>query len=231
MSRLASFRGPSTPTSSPVQQTRHPSAPNSPSRAAESTYHRKTRSILQDIRSVTETWDDIVLVDGLKAAKALVDLRTDLDNELSLVPAGSQPDREVVGPKLSEMEKRVVALDSVLVKLKKQFNRLNTLVDNLEGLLHETSKTKGWEAVQEPLWVTWSLEKFASEIPDILIPYHRSLQMHMDIVELLRTHSVPFDLSRDAITRWVSQPFLEEDGWEAKWEDLCEAEIERWNSK
>lgn len=78
MSRLASFRGPSTPSASPVQQ-RQPSVPASPSRAVESTYHRKTRTLLQELRSITETWDDLVLIDGLKAAKSLIDTRTDLE--------------------------------------------------------------------------------------------------------------------------------------------------------
>lgn len=32
-----------------------------------------------EIRAVTETWENIVLVDGLKAAKGLVDVRTDLE--------------------------------------------------------------------------------------------------------------------------------------------------------
>ncbi|CAL1704300.1 unnamed protein product [Somion occarium] len=227
MSRLASFRGPSTPTSSPVQA-RQPSSPSSPSRVAESTYHRKTRSILQEVRTVTENWDDIVLVDGLKAAKSLVDARTDLDNELSTLPAGKQPPYPLVEPKLSLMEKRISELDTVIAKLKKQFQRLNNLIESLENLLHETSKARGWTAVQEPLWVTWSLEKFASTLPDILIPYHRSLQMHIELVDLLRSHSVKFEASREAINKWVTQPFLQEDGWEAQWEDLCEAEIDRW---
>lgn len=77
--RLSSFRGPSTPTSSPARQVSQPNTPSSPARAAESTYHRKTRAILQDVRTVTENWDDIVHVDGLKAAKSLVDARTDLE--------------------------------------------------------------------------------------------------------------------------------------------------------
>lgn len=77
MSRLASFKGPSTPTSSPVQA-KQP-ATSSPSRLIESTYHRKVRTLLQELRAVTETWDDIVLIDGLKAAKSLVDARTDLE--------------------------------------------------------------------------------------------------------------------------------------------------------
>ena len=74
MSRLASFRGPSTPTASPARQT----TPSSPSRLTESTFHRKTRSLLLELRSSTETWDDLILIDGLKAIRSLVDLRTDL---------------------------------------------------------------------------------------------------------------------------------------------------------
>jgi hypothetical protein len=78
MSRLASFRGPSTPSATPVQS-RQPSSPSSPLRLTESTYHRKVRTLLQELRFITQTWDDLVLVDGLKAATGLVDTRTDLE--------------------------------------------------------------------------------------------------------------------------------------------------------
>ena len=71
----------------------------------------------------------------------------------------------------------------------------------------------------------------ATALPNILVPYHRSLHMHIELVETLRSHSVKFEVSRDAINRWVTQPYLQEDGWDAFWEDLCEAEIDRWNSK
>jgi hypothetical protein len=77
MSRLASFRGPSTPSSSPAPF--KPPTPASPSRQTESTFHRKTRTLLQELRSITQTWDDLVLIDGLKAARELVDARTDLE--------------------------------------------------------------------------------------------------------------------------------------------------------
>ena len=141
--RLASFRGPSTPTSSPVQQAKQSTAtPHSPSRLAESTYHRKVRSLLLEIRAVTETWESIVLVDGLKAAKSLVDTRTELEfvvplkilylrrgfdviihrNELSLLPAGAQPRHHVVQPKLAIMDKRIKELDQVIVKLVRLFS-------------------------------------------------------------------------------------------------------------
>lgn len=78
MSRLASFRGPSTPSPSPAQF-KPSNSPASPSKQTESAFHRKIRTLLQELRSITDTWDDLVLIDGLKAARDLVDTRTDLE--------------------------------------------------------------------------------------------------------------------------------------------------------
>lgn len=80
------------------------------------------------------------------------------------------------------MEKRVSDLDMVIQKLvkqhetafsqrptkedcetqKKQFQKMNMVVDRIESLAFEAHKTNGWKFVQEPLWVTWSLEKFGT---------------------------------------------------------------------
>ncbi|CAA7267930.1 unnamed protein product [Cyclocybe aegerita] len=226
-SRLASFRGPSTPTSSPAQQ-KAPNSPASPSRQAESTFHRKTRTLLQELRSVTEIWDDLVLLDGLKAARELVDTRTDLENTLKLISDG-KPRTHLVGPKLAIMDSCIARLDSVLSKLQKQFQRMNNIIDNLESLLVEAHKAKGCEWVQEePLWTTWSLEKFVTRIPAVIPPYHRSLALHVELVDKLRPHSLTFEDSRNIIKQWAEQPWLQDDGWAAAWEDLCEAEVERW---
>jgi hypothetical protein len=128
----------------------------------------------------------------------------------------------------------------------KQFRKINAVIDNMESLLCEAHKTKGWKWVQEePLWVTWPMDKFGrlpcqsrtngtngftvTSIPELLRPYHRSLNMHIEIVDLLRCHSVSFDASRDALSKWLAQPWLEEDGWEARWEDLCAVEVHRWS--
>ncbi|KAJ7632213.1 hypothetical protein FB45DRAFT_978036 [Roridomyces roridus] len=228
-SRLASFKGPSTPAASPVSAKQQPKSPGSPSRSLESTYHRKIRVALQEFRSIIETWDDLVLLDGLKAAHSLVDTRTDLDNALALIPDG-QPRYRLVGPKLSLMEKRIAELDAVTSKLQKQFRRMNDVIDGMEALLIEAQKAKGWQWVSsEPLWVTWTLERFVSSIPVLLIPYHRSLNTHLELVGILRSHSVSFENSRDALAKWAQQPWLEDDGWAAGWEDLCASEVEMWD--
>jgi hypothetical protein len=147
--RLASFRGPSTPSSSPVKQAKSPTTKSTPTQAAkstESTFHRKLRASLQDLRAACHTWDDLVRKDGLRAVRELIDARTDLEcvclfsvpsttsfnarcgslvnswlllcsNMLKLVPDGEQPRSRIVGPKLSYMDERIAVVDLVVSKL------------------------------------------------------------------------------------------------------------------
>ncbi|KAG6331527.1 hypothetical protein ID866_7562 [Astraeus odoratus] len=230
--RLASFHGPSTPSPSPVLQPGKLGTPASPSRTPEITIHRKTKTLLQELRSISQTWDDLVLVDGLKAARTLVDTRTELDNVLALLPPGCQPRSPIVGPKLAVMEKCIAQLDAVLTKLQKQLQRMGGVVDNLEALYHEAQRTKGprW-CKEEALWVSWPLEKFILSLSNVTTPYHKSLVLLADLANQLRSHSISFETSRDIIRQWVEQPFLEEDGWDAQWEDLCAVEVEKWDAR
>lgn len=70
-----------------------------------------------------------------------------------------------------------------------------------------------------------------TSVSSILIPYHRSLNLHIELVNSLRSHSISFQESRDMILKWAQQPWLQEDGWDAKWEDICVAEVERWGKR
>jgi len=156
--RLASFKGPSTPLSpesSPSGKKKssnnrgtvtgnkggaNPTPPASPGRELESTFHRKTRALLLEVRSICRLWSDIVLRDGLKAAKTLVDARTELEyvsksvfldyppalpnralversNALATLPPGETPKYRIAGPKLRIMDKQIRDLDNVLAKL------------------------------------------------------------------------------------------------------------------
>ncbi|KAI5124337.1 hypothetical protein M0805_008944 [Coniferiporia weirii] len=230
--RLASFNGPSTPTSSPVQVRKQTNVPPLPSRPTESTYHRKVRVLLQETRGLARTWDELVKIDGLKAVTALTDARTDLNNVLRLVPEDAQPRTRLVGPRLAIMERGINDLDVVIAKLKRQFVKLNSIMDSFEEIVYEAHKQKAWDWVHsEPLWCTWTLEKFATRMPDLLLPYHRSLQLQMEIVESLRNHSLSFEESQKHVAKWVAQPHLEADEWVSEWEDLCAVEVERWNAR
>jgi hypothetical protein len=48
---------------------------------------------------------------------------------------------------------------------KKQFGRMAAIVDSMEALLYDASKAKGWAWVHtEPLWTTWTLERFGTTV-------------------------------------------------------------------
>jgi hypothetical protein len=124
-----------------------------------------------------------------------------------------------------------------------------SIVENLEALMADAHKTKGWSWVhEEPLWTTWPLEKFgalphafilcfvsnltlATSFAELPRFYHRSLEQHAELAERLRSHSITFEESRDVANQWMEEPDLEEEGWDAKWEDLCIAEIDKWGTR
>ncbi|KAF9517511.1 hypothetical protein BS47DRAFT_1290936 [Hydnum rufescens UP504] len=235
--RFASFAGPSSPSPTPVKP--QPSRPQQGSPApssslrngnhSETTYHRKLRTTLLEIQSVTMTWNDLVLHDGLRAAKALVDARTELSNALAAFPTGQFPRTHTVGPKVSLMEDKLEELDMVLSKLQRCFTRLVSLVDTIDELLLDAVKIRGTAWSQEPLWLTWSLDRFASQIPNILYPYHRALASHINQIVTLRPHGLPFDKARVVINEWATQEWIREEGWDASWGELCEIEVGGWS--
>jgi hypothetical protein len=128
---------------------------------------------------------------------------------------------------------------------------MNSIVDGMEALLTDAHKAKGWHWVcSEPMWTTWPMEKFGvsitstivtrskynavspvTSISDILWPYRRSLEQHIGLLDTLRSHEASFETSRNGVNTWVEQPHLEDDGWDDKWEPLCEVEIDRWDSR
>ena len=67
-----------------------------------------------------------------------------------------------------------------------------------------------------------------TSIAGILRAYNRSLEQHAEFAERLRPHSISFEESREIVHQWAKEHFLEEEGWDAKWEDLCLAEIDKW---
>ncbi|KAG8865262.1 pre-mRNA-splicing factor syf1 [Tulasnella sp. 330] len=153
MSRLASLHGPSSPSSTPARTPPAKPSPGKSRRSAsaslydreepntnpptESTYHRKLRTLLLELRQATKTWNDLVLLDGLKAAKGIIDARTELDNSLAALPIGIQPRVRLVNPKLANIESRVDNLLEVVSKLKTQFHKMASAIETAELLLVE----------------------------------------------------------------------------------------------
>jgi hypothetical protein len=98
-------------------------------------------------------------------------------NALAMVPADTQPGSVMVSPKLDVMDECITLLDSVLMKLvrrclsydiimtnicqSKLLRRMSTVLDNTEALMFEAERLKGFQwCHEEPLWVSWPIEKF-----------------------------------------------------------------------
>jgi len=129
------------------------------------------------------------------------------------------------------MDKRIADLDVVVSKLRKQFAKMNALIESLEETFYDAHKMKGWAFVHEPMWCTWSLEKFASAMSEVLKPYHRCLTAQAALVEKLRSHVITFEESRTIIAQWCAQVSLEENDFVSEWEDICAVEVDRWNTR
>jgi hypothetical protein len=267
-----------------VKKSGTPASPSS--RASDASIHRKFRTLLHELRSIANTWDDIVLVDGLKAARTLVDSRT----ELECVPNLSHPlsgsviiigglqqctchgssrraarishgcskarrDGQMYrstrfGSREACKMASVPCLSLIMSILQmKLLQRMSSVLDNMDALMFEAEKLKGFQwCHEEPLWTSWPIEKFGMQtshpspsladrgyavlsLSGLTTPYHRSLALHKELVDTLRSHTVSFEESRSAISQWVEQPYLRDEGWHEKWEDLCEVEVEKWDAR
>lgn len=78
MSRLASLKGPSSPSPTPIKA---PLSPKSTGPSYDPTpFHRKIRLILIEFEKALRDWEQVVLVDGIKAGKGCVDSKTELES-------------------------------------------------------------------------------------------------------------------------------------------------------
>lgn len=76
-SRLASLSTPQRSRSSPSPS---PSpAPASPLKPLETTHHRMLKLVIGEVRNVINTWDEIILHDGMRAGKGCIDEGTEME--------------------------------------------------------------------------------------------------------------------------------------------------------
>lgn len=175
-----------------------------------------------DFRLAVTTWHELVSVDGLKAAKTLIDTRTDLDNTLTTYGLPMKP---LVAEKLEIMDSKIRDLDVVLSKLGNQLHKMSTGLDNMELLINEAHRTKGWNWVaSEPLWCTWPMDKFYRALLELIPTFIHSLGERREITDILRPHNISFERSREALQSWST---LGMERWD-ELDDLFSVEIDGW---
>ncbi|KAH9934834.1 uncharacterized protein B0H18DRAFT_1181536 [Fomitopsis serialis] len=172
-----------------------------------------------------------VIFDGLKAAKSLVDARTDLDNprdeRAAHLPATFRDKFAMMEQDIMILACRREAREHDAPKTKKQFQRMNTIL-KLEAVLFEATKQKDGSCPRAPMGVLvmdkFGMTTFISTHSDltgnrsdndisILIPYHRSLLMHEELTSICEAMK-HLRGSRRALAEWAAQPYLEDHSWE-----------------
>ncbi|ORY20955.1 hypothetical protein BCR39DRAFT_74418 [Naematelia encephala] len=219
MSRLASLtpsRAPSTP-----PQAVH--TPSSPLKGSETTYHRKLRLVIGEIRKVVKSWDELVR-DGIKVGRGCVDSATEMDNILALPET---PERPPITPHFEALYTSRTALESVLTKLDKSLHRLSLLVDQAETLYFEAYAHMGATfCLVEIQWATWTMDHLVNTLPALVSQHNQHLSQLTLLSRVLLSSESTFDESKLALETWL---YLSRGGdrWEAvrEWEELVDFEL------
>ncbi|AFR93797.2 hypothetical protein C343_01687 [Cryptococcus neoformans C23] len=214
-SKNARSRGSPSPSPSPAQ---------SPLRPTETTHHRMLKLVIGEIKNVIRNWDEIVILEGFKAAKGCVDESTEMDNILDVE---ERPEREEVGPHLSTLYNHRVNLQTTISKLDNFLGKLNQLVDQAEKVLLGACQRETYDFVFiEPLWLTWTLEHFVNTISS-LIPHHTYHLAELSVLaSTILDPATAFDDAKYALEAWRDLATGGE-RWEAvrEWEELVEMEL------
>lgn len=170
-----------------------------------------------------KTWDEVVLVDGLKAGKGCIDEATEMDNIIQMEETEARPS---VLKHYTKLQQNRAALDGVLVKLDKLLLKLNMLIDQAEKIYFEAFTKLGWEFVaEEPLWLTWTLQYFINSLPRLFTVHNQHLATLTGLAEELKSSETSFDDARLTLEAWRDFGY----GGERyhlvrEWEELVEIE-------
>ncbi|WVN85632.1 uncharacterized protein L203_100781 [Cryptococcus depauperatus CBS 7841] len=223
-SRLASLtpskdnhaRGSSSPSLSP--------ATVSPSKQSETTHHRMLKLVVKEVQNTIKTWDELIILDGFKAAKGCVDESTEMDNILELE---DRLEREEIGSHLAALYRHRAVLQATMRKLDANLDKLTQLADQAEKILFGAYQRESDEFVfDEPLWTTWTLEHFINSIASLI----SSHTQHLSQLSILASRILdPETTFKDAKVTLESWRDLSSGGdrWESvrEWEELMEIEM------
>ncbi|RSH92617.1 hypothetical protein EHS25_008062 [Saitozyma podzolica] len=169
--------------------------------------------VITEIKSTVRTWDELVAVDGIKAVKGIVDEGTTMERKTPLTPH------------LDALYAHRSALQAVLTKLQKALNKLAMLVDQAEKVYFEAYRVQ-WPGLNEPLWVTWTLERFVDSIPPLLSMHDSHLTTLRNLSSTIASPQTSFDNAKLALERWRDLSIGGE-RWEGvrEWEDIVGLEM------
>ncbi|WVR05727.1 hypothetical protein IAU60_002751 [Kwoniella sp. DSM 27419] len=222
MSRLDSLT-PSRARSRTASPSPAPSPGPSPSQTTETTHHRMLKLVLAEVRKILKTWDELIILDGFKAAKGCIDESTEMDNILLV----DRPERPEIVPHLSALYAHRAQLSQTLKKLDNNLFKLTALVDQADKILFAAYQREGNDFVfLEPLWLTWTLEQFVNSLSDQISVHNLHLAQLTSLANILLDSTTNFDDAKLTLEHWRDISLGGERFNAARdWEELIELEL------
>jgi len=175
-----------------------------------------------------ESWDEIILGEGLRDAKGVVDNGTELDNALASNPYHRS---FIATPKVHAINAHLKMLDALLPRLEKLFRQLVANVEALESVVVSTAASRGPLFLQTVVWLSWTPEHFLNVILPLPTRYHQSLVTICEGIEKLKDPEMTWEEGKDVVQAWAGQRDLHPEGVELQWnevEDVFKVEVRGW---
>ncbi|SCV69056.1 BQ2448_2076 [Microbotryum intermedium] len=202
--------GPSS-SSTPLRRTTHAnSAATTPTRgpvplSSETSYHKRTRTILLDHRRLRREWNELVWRGLVGRIRSAIELYSEVQSAIKVIDASTIPAAESSSSSSSspstsatrtstirtsyilsqsqKLSENIGLIHDVLEALTQVSNALRIQDDRLQSLLLEASATRGMPfAFKDPLWVTWPLAHFADGLTNLTESYTQSLTLIRSLV-------------------------------------------------
>ncbi|WRT63964.1 uncharacterized protein IL334_000891 [Kwoniella shivajii] len=224
MSRLDSL----TPSRARSRGSQSPSPSPGPSplqsQSTETTHHRMLKLVLSETKKLFKTWDELIIVDGFKAAKGCIDESTEMDN---LLTVEEKPERPEINPHLNQWYFHRHSLESTLKKLDNYLYKLSALAEQAEKIFFGAYTREGADFVfQEPLWLTWTLERFVNSFSPLISLHFAHLATITSLSQTILNPDTSFDDAKYTLEAWRDIATGGE-RWVAvrEWEELVEFEL------
>ncbi|KAG8686052.1 hypothetical protein FRC09_014380 [Ceratobasidium sp. 395] len=174
--------------------THAPSVPKGRSTTVlESPLQLYTRTILKHTAADLEEWDTLASRRAFACARALADRTTELDNALSILPEGVQPQSRMLGPRLRELNSKREELKGYIVDLDVHFTRIAERVTSLEKALAKLTQRDGQESTErDPVWseTSWSFARYVSHTIRLLRQLNRTRYTLNTFADPIKTYSL-----------------------------------------
>ncbi|WWC86055.1 uncharacterized protein L201_000926 [Kwoniella dendrophila CBS 6074] len=224
MSRLDSLITPSRSRSRASASPSPSPSVGSPSKQNETTHHRMLKLVLAEVRKIIKTWDELVIIDGFKASKGCIDEATEMDNILAI---DEKPERPEITEHLNSWYNHRQSLESTLKKLDNNLYKLSALAEQAEKILFGAYTREGNEFVfVEPLWSTWTLEKFVNSLSPLISLHTLHLASLNSLSQAILDPNTSFDDAKLTLEAWRDIATGGE-RWTGvrEWEELIDLEL------